>query len=189
LVSDGSLVQFHPKNEVIMRLKYGMLFGISAFLAAPALAQGVPTVGMPITDPAGAPVGTVTGISGDNLQVKTDKYEALLPRKSFTVSGAKLLFGMTQAQLDAEIEKSQAAANAAVVAGATVKGLNGAELGKIDSLSDSNVVIALTSGKKIQVERKGVRGNADGTVTVGLTADQVEAATKSAGAAGVSGGN
>jgi hypothetical protein len=92
------------------------------------------------------------------------------------VDGGKLLFGMTQVQLDAEIEKSEAVSNAAVVAGATVKGLQGTEIGKIDSVSDSDVVIALTSGKKIQVARNGVRGNPDGTVTVGLTADQLDGA-------------
>ena len=37
--------------------------------------------------------------------IKTDKHEALLPKASFTVDGGKLLFAMTQAQLNAEIEE------------------------------------------------------------------------------------
>ena len=73
------------------------------------------------------------------------------------------------------ISASVAAAEASVTAGATVKGLQGIEIGKIDSVTDTDVVVALTSGSKIQVARKGVRGNADGSVTVGLTADQLKA--------------
>jgi len=87
---------------------------------------------------------------------------------------------MTQAQLDSKIEETAAANDKAIVAGATVNGLQGTEIGKIDSVTDSGVVIALSSGKKIQVARNGVRGNADGSVTVGLTSEQIEAATKQA---------
>jgi preprotein translocase subunit YajC len=141
------------------------------------------SAGTQVTDANGGAVGTVTAVQGDNYVVKTDKHEVLLPKASFTANGGKLLIGMTQAQLDAEIEKSQAAADASVAAGATVKGLQGTEIGKIDSVTDSGVVIALTSGKKIQVARNGVRGNPDGTVTVGLTADQLNASTESSGSA------
>jgi preprotein translocase subunit YajC len=173
-----------------MRLISGIFVGISLALTATAAAQaqGAITVGMQVTDASGGPVGTVTAINGDNVQVKTDKHEALLPKASFSFDGSKLLFGMTQAQLDTEIEKSQASADAAVAAGATVKGLQGTSIGKIDSVSDSGIVISLLSGKKIQVARTGVRGNPDGTVTVGLTADQLEAATKATGGAAVPGG-
>jgi preprotein translocase subunit YajC len=121
----------------------------------------------------------VTAIKGDNLLVKTDRHEALLPKTSFTVSNGKLLFGMTQAQLDAEIEKNLSAANASIVAGATVKGLGGTTVGKIDSVADGKVTITLQDGKKIAVAQDGVRGNPDGTVTVGLSADQLEAQVSS----------
>jgi preprotein translocase subunit YajC len=144
-------------------------------LSAPAFAQAI-APGIQITDPNGGSVGTVKAVQGDNLLVTTGTHEALLPKASFTANNGKLLFGLTQAQLNAEIEKSQAAATAAVAAGATVKGLQGTEIGKIDSVTDTAVVIALPSGKKIQVARNGVRGNPDGSVTVGLTADQLNAA-------------
>jgi preprotein translocase subunit YajC len=144
-------------------------------LSAPALAQAT-APGTQITDPNGGVVGTVKAVQGDNLLVNTGKHEALLPKASFTANGGKLLFGLTQAQLDAEIEKSQAAAAASVAAGAMVKSLEGTEIGKIDSVTGDAVVIALSSGKKIQVARNGVAGNADGTVTVGLKADQLNAA-------------
>ena len=100
-----------------MRLIFASLTAIGLTLATPAAAQ---SVGMTVVDTAGAPVGTVTAIKGDNLQVKTDKHEALLPKSSFTVSGNTLLFALTQAQLNAKIEESTAASQQAIVAGATV---------------------------------------------------------------------
>jgi hypothetical protein len=144
---------------------------------APLAAQAATpiTVGMQVTDANGGPVGTIIAIKGNNVGVKTDKHEALLPKASFTPANGKLLFGMTQAQLNAEIEKSLAAADAAVKVGASVKGLNGAPVGTIDSVEGDNLILALSSGKKVQVGKSGVRGNVDGTVTIGLTADQLEA--------------
>jgi hypothetical protein len=159
-----------------MRLILGTIAAVGLAVSAPVAAQ---SVGMQVVDTAGAPVGTVTAIQGTNLQVKTDKHEALLPKSSFSVSDGKLLFGMTQAQLDAEIEKNLSAANAAIVAGATVKGLQGTQIGTIDSVADGKVTIALPSGKKIAVAQDGVRGNPDGTVTVGLSADQLDAQVRS----------
>ena len=148
-----------------------------ALPGAPAAAQAAApiTVGMQVTDSNGGVVGTVTAIKGDNLVVKTDKHEALLAKGSFTPANGKLLFGMTQAQLNAEIEKGLAAAEASVAAGATVKGANGAVLGTIDAVDADSVTMKLPSGQLVKMSRKGVRGNGDGTVTTGLTAEQLEA--------------
>ena len=174
-----------------MRLIIGTLTAVGIGLASPALGQGmqVTTIapGIHIVDAAGAPVGTVIAVKGDNLQVKTDKYEALLPRSSFSIGNGKLLFGMTQAQLDAQIEQSAAAATSAIVAGATVKSVDGASIGKIDAVADGKVTIALTAGTKIAVDQNGVRGNPDGTVTVGLTSAQLQAQVQPASAAAPSG--
>jgi preprotein translocase subunit YajC len=158
-----------------MRLLAGTLAVAALFVAAPAVAQAGMNVGMQVTDSSGGPVGTVAAIQGTNLLIKTDKHEALLPRTSFTVSNGKLLFAMTQAQLDAQIERSLAAAKAAIVAGATVKGLGGTPVGTIESVADGKATIALQGGKKIAVPQEGLRGNADGTVTIGYSAAQLEA--------------
>ena len=167
-----------------MRLILGAFAAFGLALAAPAAAQ---SVGMQIVDTAGAPVGTVTAIQGENLQVKTDKHEVLVPKASFTLNGGKLLFGMTQAQLDAQVEAAAAASAKAVVAGATVKGTGGADVGKIEAVENDAVTIALTSGKRIQLPAKAVRGNADGTVTIGYSSEQLEALVSGAGAAESSG--
>ena len=162
-----------------MKQILGTIAAAGLFLAAPAVAQaqaqaGI-TVGMHVTDASGAPVGTVAGINGPNLLIKTDKHEAQIPSTSFSVSNGKLLFGMTQAQLDAQIEQSSAAASASIVAGATVKGVGGSTYGTIYSVADGNVTITLQDGKKIAVPQAGLRGNADGTVTIGYTVQQLEA--------------
>jgi preprotein translocase subunit YajC len=155
-----------------MRLILGSFAALGLALAAPAFAQ---SVGMQIVDTAGGVVGTVTAIKGDNLQIKTDKHEALLPKASFTAHEGKLLFGMTQAQLDAKIEASAAASQAAITAGATVNGTAGTAVGKIETVANGQVTIDLTSGKRIEVPATALRGNADGTVTIGYTAEQLEA--------------
>lgn len=167
-----------------MRLILGTVTAFAVALAAPAAAQ---SVGMAIVDTTGAPVGTVTAIQGENLQVKTDKHEALLPKASFTLNAGKLLFGMTQAELNAKIEESTAASQAAIVAGATVNGAGGATLGKIEAVADGNVTIALDSGKRIQVPTTALRGNADATVTIGYTAEQLEAALSQTADSGTTG--
>lgn len=171
-----------------MRYILSAFTGLAVALAvptAPAAAQAPAaiTIGMQVTDPAGAPVGTVKAIQGDDLLIVTDKHEAVLPKASFTPADGKLLFGMTQAQLNTEIEKAGAAADAAIVAGATVKGSDGAVIGTIEAVADSGVTIALPSGKKVQVAKSSVRGNADGSVAIGLSAAQIEAQVGASSAA------
>jgi preprotein translocase subunit YajC len=164
-----------------MRLILGTFAALSALVAVPALAQ---SVGMQVVDASGVPVGTVTAVQGDNVQIKTHKHEALLPKTSFTVDGSKLLFGLTQAQLNSKIEESAAASQKAIVAGATVSGISGAAVGKIEAIDNDQVTIALTSGKRLQVPITGLRGNSDGTVTIGYTAEQLEAFVNGGATAG-----
>jgi len=163
-----------------MRLNLGTFAILGIALAAPAMAQ---SVGMEIVDTAGAPVGTVTAVKGDNIQVKTDKHEALLPKSSFTLNNGKLLFGMTQVQLDSKIEESAAASQKAIVAGATVNGSAGPAVGKIEAVDNGQVTVSLTSGKRIALPSAGLRGNADGTVTIGYTAEQLDALVSGAASA------
>jgi hypothetical protein len=89
---------------------------------------------------------------------------------------------MSQAQLDQKIDEAEAASAKAIAAGATVKGSAGMPVGKIDAVETGNVTISLPSGKKLQMPVAGVRGNADGTVTVGYTAEQLDALVSGAAA-------
>jgi preprotein translocase subunit YajC len=175
-----------------MRLIVGTFTALALAAAAPlapaaAQAQGAITLGMQVTDAAGGPVGTVAALKGDNVMVKTDRHEALLPKSSFTISQGKLLFGMTRAQLNAEVEKTMAAASAAIVPGASVKGVSGTVLGLIDTVEGDSVTITLSSGQKIQVDKTALRGNSDGSVTTGFTADQLQALIDGKSAGGTAG--
>ena len=166
-----------------MKLIVGTLTALGFLVASPGAAQSI-APGTQITDASGGAVGTVKAVQGANLLVQTDKHEVLLPSASFTPNNGKLLFGMTQAQLDAQIEQSLAASNAAIKAGATVKGAGGAAVGTIDSVADGKVTLTLQDGKKIAVPQEGLRGNADGSVTIGYSADQLQALVAGAGSTG-----
>ena len=145
--------------------------------AAPALAQAA---GTQVVDTGGGAVGTVVRVDGDNIVIKTDKHEVALPKTSFTPHEGKLLFGMTQAQLNAATEKSLAEAAAAIAPGATVKGSGGAVLGTIDAVDTEFVTIKLQSGTMVRIPRSGVAAG-NGEVVIGLTAEELEA--QSAGSA------
>ena len=154
-----------------MRLLIAPIALAAMTIATPSTAQ---TAGMQVVDTTGGAVGTVVSVSGDNVVIKTDKHQVALPKTSFTAHEGKLLFGMTQAQLNAETEKSLAAAAASIAAGATVKGSAGAVVGTIDALDEESVTIKLQSGSLIRVPRSGVAAGGDGVV-VGLTAEELEA--------------
>ena len=146
----------------------------------PAFAQ---TAGTTVVDTKGDAVGTVVKVDGNNIVIKTDKHEVALPKTSFTASDGKLYFGMTQAELNAATEKSLAEAAASIVAGAAVKGSDGAAVGTIDALDAETITIKLTSGALVRVPRTGVAGG-NGEVIVGLTAKELEASAASAPATG-----
>lgn len=151
---------------------------------APAPAITIATtlgVGMAVVDSQGAAVGTITAVAGDSVTVKTDKHQAQLPKSSLTLSDGKALFGLTQAQLNASVEQSQAAtAMAALKVGAPVKGTGGASVGTIDAVDAANVTIRLASGLRISIPRSGIAPAADGGGTIGITAAELEAQVKAA---------
>ena len=138
-----------------MRTKFVLLSALGLAVAvplAPAAAEAAApiTVGMQVVDASGSPVGTVKSLQGENILVKTDRHEALLPKNSFTPAEGKLLFGMTQAQLNAEIEKGLAAADASIAAGATVKGAGGATVGTIDTATAGRITSTSNAARTMQ---------------------------------------
>ena len=150
---------------------------LTAALAAPAaMAQPAAAiaVGNQVVDTKGGLVGTVSGINGDVILVKTDRHEVALPKASFTPSDGKLLFGMTKAELNAATDASLAAAEANLLPGATVKGLAGSKVGTIDSIDAQFATIKLESGNLVRIPRSGLAASSDGAV-IGLTAAQLEA--------------
>lgn len=138
-------------------------------------------VGMPVVDTQGGAVGTITAVATDTVTVKTAKHQAQLPKTSLTISQGKALFGLTQADLDASVERTLATvARAALKVGATVKGSGGTSVGTIDALEADNVTIRLSGGLKISIPRSGIAVDADGSGVIGLTAAELEAQVKAA---------
>jgi preprotein translocase subunit YajC len=157
-----------------LKLAIGLALAAVSIPAAAAV-----TAGAVVKDTAGGVVGTITKVEGDHLMLKTDKHEVRLPVASFTATESGALFGMTQAQLNAEVDKAQAAAAAQIVVGATVKGAAGATVGTIEAVDANLVTLKLVSGKSVRLPRSSVGGGPNGPV-IGLTAEEIEAAAKNA---------
>jgi preprotein translocase subunit YajC len=158
-----------------------------ASVAVPAAAQApaaqAPAApiapGTVIKDSAGGEVGTVASVDGQFLVIKTDRNEARIPVTSFTPSNGVLLFGMTRDQLNAEVDKAQAASDAKIVVGAPVTGAGGASVGTIEAVDAEFVTLKLTSGGSVRLPRKAVAGGPTGVVTT-VTAAELEATAASA---------
>jgi preprotein translocase subunit YajC len=129
--------------------------------------------GMQVVDPSGATVGTVYSVKGQDLIVKTDKHEVLLPATSFTPSQGKLLFALTQAQLNAQTEQAIAEANAKLVAGTSVYGQAGTLAGTIEAIDETTVTLKLTSGSLIRIPRNGIAPGPKGAV-LGISAAELQ---------------
>ena len=131
-------------------------------------------MGTEVTDANGGPVGTVTAVNGDIVTIKTDRFETNLSKSSFAENEGKLLVGLTQAELNAAIEKDKAAAEASLAVGAPVKGSAGTQVGTIEAIDAEFVTLKLESGKSIRIPRAGIAGSASGAV-IGLSAAELEA--------------
>ncbi len=153
---------------------------------SPAVAQAAPAhatwVGKTVLDPKEGTVGTVTTVKDGNVIVKTDRLEATLPATSFTYQQNKLYFGMTQAELNATIDKvvadREAALAAALQPGAEVKGSAGAVLGTIEQIDAEYAAIKLADGQIVRIPRSGIAATAEGAVA-GVSAAELEAQLES----------
>lgn len=139
------------------------------------------SVGMPVVDAQGGAVGTITVVTTDTVTVKTTKHQAQLPKASLTISEGKALLGLTQAELEASVERTLATVpSAELKVGATVKGSGGASIGTIDAVEAENVTIKLSTGQRISIPRSGIIVDPDGGGVIGMTAAELEAQVKAA---------
>ena len=159
-------------RKLIFKLASAALIAAAPVAAAAAQAAAAISVGMPVVDVSGAPVGVIASRKGDSVMLKTDLYEIPLGVGSFTVQDGKAYFGMTRAQANAEYEKLQAAAKASLAPGAPVKGLAGTKIGTIASIDETSVTLKLESGQSVILPRSGIAGGPDGAV-VGITAEDL----------------
>ena len=156
-----------------MRLFVAFAAASLAF-AGPAVAQtDAFAVGAQVLDGSGNPVGTISAVNGDVVTIKTDKLDANLGKASFAQQDGKLYIGMSQADLNAAVEKDKAAAEASLAVGAPVKDSAGADSGTIEAIDAEFVTLKLASGKSVRIPRNGIAGSANGAV-VGLSAADLE---------------
>lgn len=153
----------------------------AAPVAAPAQTAPATAImpGMTVVDPSGATVGMITSVKGDQLVLKTDKHEVQLPASSFTPSKGKLLFALTQSQLNTQTEQAMADANAKLVVGTKVYGDSGALVGTITAIDDQLFTLQLTGGKVIRMPLTAIAPRAEGAV-LGITAAELQRMTTQA---------
>ncbi|WP_293873925.1 MULTISPECIES: hypothetical protein [unclassified Sphingomonas] len=154
--------------------------------AAPAAsAATAPTVGATIYDSAGVSLGTVASITPQAVILNTGTAQVPVPPASIGKTEKGFAMAMTKADLDAAVASSQAQAQAAVkaklVPGTAVSGLQGAPLGTIKAADAQFVTLTTTKGD-VKLPIAGFSADASGKVIVGITADQLAAATAGASA-------
>ncbi|WP_230630869.1 hypothetical protein [Sphingomonas sp. Leaf37] len=144
-----------------------------------------PTVGATIYDSAGVALGTVASITPQAIVLNTGTVQVPVPPTSIGKTDKGFAMAMTKADLDAAVASSQAQAQAAVKAkltpGTAVSGLNGASLGTIKTADDQFVTVTTAKGD-VKLPIAGFSADASGKVIVGITADQLAAATAGASA-------
>lgn len=177
-------------GKVIMRISLvSLALAVSLIPAAaaaqapaaspPPAATATLAVGMPVVNAQGGAVGTISAIAADSVTIKTDKYSAVLPKTGLSVSAGKALIGLTQAQLNAQIEQAQAAApKAELKVGGNVKGTGGTSVGTVEAITADSVTVKLASGVTIAIPRSGIAAEADGGGRIGLTSAELEAQVK-----------
>lgn len=144
--------------------------------AAPAAASFA--AGAKVVDTAGGEVGTVTGVQGDNLIVKTNKHEVALPKTSFTASDKGLLFALTQDQLNAQVEAQLAAQGPLLSNGATVYDPQGGVVGTVQEFDDQFATVKLPN-TTVKLPVSAFARGSNGPV-IGETAASLEAKVSSA---------
>lgn len=148
-----------------------------------------PTVGTTIYDSAGVSLGTVASVTPQAIVLNTGTAQVPVPPTSIGKTDKGFAMAMTKSQLDAAVAASQAQAQAALkaklVPGTAVTGLGGAALGTIKS-ADAQFVTLTTAKGDVKLPINGFSADANGKVIVGITADQLAAATASASAGATS---
>lgn len=170
---------------------------LAATIAAPAMAQTAPApatapstgaavkTGATVYDPSGAVVGTIASTDGTNAVVNTGTVKAAIALSSFGKGAKGPVLGLTKAQLEAQVGAASAQADAAfkakLVPGAAVYGSAGTQIGTIKTAAADTITITTPSGDAV-LPTAGFGPGPNG-VTIGLSADQLAAQMKGAGAA------
>lgn len=143
--------------------------------AAPAAAAKV-TVGATVSDKNGVPVGTIESVSGSNAVLATGTVKATVPATSFAQGPNGLVFGLTKAELEAQV--AQASKSVQIVVGAVVSDTAGGVVGKVAAVAGDLITVA-TANTQAQLPKTAFAQGPNGLV-IAMTADQLDAAAKAA---------
>lgn len=150
--------------------------GAAAAPAAPAQVS----VGAKVSDASGAPVGTVASVANGNAVVDTGTAKAGVPVSSFANGPSGLVLGLTKAQLEAAVAQAKPTE---IAVGAQVVGPKGGSVGSVAAVA-GDLVTVQTPTTKVQLPKKAFAQNANGSLAIGMTAEQLEAAAKAAAPSG-----
>lgn len=147
---------------------------------APSAATTAPsvTVGAAVNDTTGAPVGTIESVNGGNAILSTGTAKAAIPVASFAKGPNGLVVGITKADLEAKV--AQATTPQQITAGMAINGPQGNPVGKVETVTGDMVTVA-TANTKVQLPKNAFAQGPNGLV-IGMTAEQLDAAAKAAGA-------
>lgn len=128
-------------------MKFAKLAIASVALAAtPALANEQVVAGATVTGPEGNAVGTIVAVENGEAVLDTGKHKVPLAVEMYGEGEAGPTITVTKATLDgmmdAELAKTAAELDAALVVGATAMAADNAPLGTVLELEGNNVVIA-----------------------------------------------
>lgn len=151
--------------------------------ATAATPTAAPTVGATVYDTSGAPVGTIATSNASVVTIDTGSHKVPVPASSIGHGAKGALIAMTQAQLNTAYEQASAQATAQVkqklVAGTPVSGVNGTNTIATIKAADDQYVTLTTSKGDVKLPVSAFSTNAKGTVIVGMTAEQFDAALSS----------
>lgn len=171
-----------------------LIVGVSLLATAPLAAQSASsaaqtstgaassatpnvTAGATISDTSGAPVGTVTAVANGNATIDTGSVKVAVPVTSIAQRPNGLVMAMTKAQLEAAAQAASKPVEIAV--GNQVVGPQGNPVGSVTETNGDLVTVQMPSGK-VQLPAKSFAQKAAGTLVIGMTPEQLEAAAKAA---------
>ena len=154
---------------------------------APAGTSGV-TAGATVYGPQGNPVGTVEKVEGTNVVVNTGSMNATLPASVFGSSDKGPTIGWNKADLEAAIaaeeQKSVAALDSKLVAGAQLYTVDNVAVGTITEVKpDGMVVVEHNTAGPIQLPKEQMTVQGDNLTFLATSTDLEAAVSAQAGAA------
>lgn len=146
-------------KKIITALGVGALVAIAP--VTPAMAQA-----LEIVDPNGNKVGHMVSFDSETgiMTIKTDKYEVRLPKESFTSNGETMMFAMTQAELNAEVERGQKELADTVSVGRDVRDADLQPAGMIEAETSQTYLIRLANNTVVAVPKNGITPHLDGAI-------------------------